>query len=167
MALPVPKRRYSWGETAFLMAYLQATYPGRLTRTNMRVGSLAEQAPRPGLTPSQLKLMGAFNRYPDAVVETPGGLVVIEAKIRKVMEAIGDLLVYAERIPETEELGALRFGPLRLELVAPFPDADVRAICLRTGIVYVVFPWPDLDRFLSERQQYFRRRPAAETQQVF
>jgi len=167
MAAPVPKRRFMWGETAFLMAWIAARWPTARVHLNMRLGSLDQHVPRANLNPAQRALMGAFNRYADAVIETPPGVTLVEAKIRKQMGGIGELLAYRERVADTEDLGNLRRGPVTLVLLVPAADPEVAAVCARSGIRYEVFLWTDLDAYISERERDFRNQPKSDVTQVF
>lgn len=163
----IPKRRHMLGETAFLMEYLQAAYPGRRWITNMRVGPLEPHLPREGLSPAQRALMGAYRLFVDALVVMDRQLVVVETKIKNRAEGIGPLLRYVRLTPATPELGEMQGWPVRGELVSPIPDPDVQRELERVGLRFVYFEWKRLDEFMQIYAERFRRAPLSEIETVF
>ena len=163
----VPKLRYAFRETRLLMDYLAATYPGRRWYTNVRVGALEPHALRPGMSEAEMRLLGGWRRYADAIVGPPPDVVVVETTIWKAVEKIGPLMEYLALVPETPELAELRSYPLRGELVSPIPDQRAADICGRVGIRFVVFKVTWLDETIAAYGRRFRRAPLSETQTRF
>ena len=162
-----PQQRFLWGETRFLMDYLKATYPGRQWFTNIRVGPITPHIPRDGLSDAQIKLMGAFRRYADAVVPLERELVVVEATIIKAVQKIGPLMEYLDLVPQTPELAHLQHLKLRGELVSPIPDPRVQKLASRVGLRFVVFNVDWLDQVQQIYGRRFRRAPLSDVSRTF
>lgn len=162
-----PYRRRLWGETRFLMDYLQARYPGERWYTEMRVGPTEVPAGFSNLPPSQLKVFRAWNGTADAIVVLRDRLVAIEPGIRKVLEKVGCLLAVMNDIPQTEELGEARFLPVHGEIVVPFHHLRTERVCQQVGLRYVYFPWPHLEEALFSYERNFRTQPLSGVRQTF
>jgi len=149
------------------MDYLQATYPGRFWSTNIRVGPIDPHVPRDGLSDAQIRIMGCYRRYADAVVPLPSELVVVETTMFKAVQKIGPLLEYVDLVPQTPELARFVHLPVRGELVSPIPDPRAQRLCERMGVRFVLFPVPWLEQFVQQYGRRFRTAPLADVSARF
>lgn len=79
----------------------------------------------------------------DAVVITTNRLILIEGKIRKPAEGIGQILLYRSLLTETPELEPWKLLPVEMVLVTPRPDPRIIKFANTYGINIVIWtrPW--------------------------
>ena len=75
----------------------------------------------------------------DAIVITPGALVLIEGELRRPIVAIGELLTYRELVPQTQSLAAYWQMPIRALLLTPLPDPTLEVVMKRLGIEVIQY----------------------------
>jgi len=96
-------------------------------------------------------------RWADAVIPLEDRIIVVEGKLRasEFLKGLGELLVYTELVPHTEQFRAWRGSRVVGRLLIPIEDPVVRAICGRQGFEMAVFKpsfWVDFVAAVQGRQ---------------
>ena len=98
---------------------------------------------------AQLYKVGLF--WADAIVFDPPHLLIVEAKIRPSLAAIGQLEAYRELLKVTPEFEQFRGNPIRLVLLTTIEDRNVRRFCEDKGIEYIIFKPEWAEAYWKER----------------
>lgn len=106
-------------------------HPDCLQWTRVRLG--------PWATKDQARIYMTTLKWCDHIFVKDGVVHIVEAKLRKLSEAVGQLEMYAKLFPETPMFSEYRNLPIRMILLAPREDADVQEMCRIKGIEYLVF----------------------------
>jgi len=126
-------------EMRLVSEYLLAAYPNAIHLTRVRLGTWEPHADSLKLTDAELRMLGSFRRWADAIAITSTEMVLIEGAIRPDTGEASKLQIYAELVPSTPELRPYLHLPLRLELVYAIGDAVVIDFCRRRGITTVEY----------------------------
>ena len=118
-------------ETDMLNAWLWEKHRTELQWTRKRVGVLP--------TKELAKMYSVLLRWVDAIVIHDGYVLIIEAKIRPMPGAIGQLELYEMLFPETPEFQAYKDWPIKLILLCAMPDLSMIQLCSQKGITYEIF----------------------------
>jgi len=116
-------------EAKYKNDYLAMKYPTKLQMKNVRLG------PIPQVKFS--RMYKVTQRRADAIVKDGDTIVIIETKLRKINEAIGQLLAYRQLFRETPELSEWKSYGVRCELVTPIEDVAAKRSAASEGIDYV------------------------------
>jgi hypothetical protein len=140
--------------------YLRDTYPNDIAFMRLRLGTLEPAGGLAGLTEEEIRALGVFRRWADAVVVTPAEVVLIEVSIRSDTGDPSKLVIYGRLARHTPELQEYLDRPLVLELVVAVEDPVVSQLAHELGIRTRVYtpPW------LSEYQSMLHRRETRPTQ---
>jgi len=130
-------------ERRYIPEYVNEKYPNRVAVFyNMAVG------PAPGeLWKTHPEIpYEHFRRWRfwiDAVVILSDRMVLLEGKIRKPAEGLGQLLMYKALLPETPELSPYVRLPVEMILVTPRPDPRVIGVAASLGVKVEIWtkPW--------------------------
>ncbi len=136
-------RSYQRRELRLLGEYLAAAYPNGIIANNVRLGTVPLHLARllpPGTEPDSLK---GYRRYADAVVKLPDRVVLVEAKIVLDTDAVGALMLYAKKWPDTPEFKEWTALPVQLLIVAAVIDPEVKQLAGEQHIDVVQYspPW--------------------------
>ena len=118
---------------------------------NARLGPLPKELNGRPLPWAKRQMLGVFNRYADALVLSGGKLHLVECAIRAAVEKVAQLEIYAQLLPETEELEELRGLTPRPILVAATEDSAIRRFCEGKGVEFVVFRPAWVEAYLADR----------------
>ena len=144
-----PKRRNMFAETRMLGEYLPMAYPGATWFLKLRVGRPRREKGAEPIDEGEINLARNFNRWADAVVVTPGEIVVIEAKMWDPSNAIGKLKEYMILARSTPELEIYASRPLVGEVVTAQHDPLAERIIRESGLRYVHYEPPWMDEFYA------------------
>lgn len=147
----MPRGRDRWlpREMRLVSEYLVNAYPRAIHLTRVRLGTWEPRAEELHLTESELRMLGSFRRWADAIVITSSEMVLIEGALRPDTGEASKLEIYARLVPSTPELRDYLDRPLRLELVYAIGDAVVVQYCRERGIRCVEFRPPWLDEYFA------------------
>lgn len=148
--IAMPRREYQQRERRYIVEYVNEEYPDRVTAMlNVAIGLPPEELfkAHPEIP---LENFRRWRFYVDAVVVTKGEIIVIEGKIRKISEGLGQLMLYTALLPDTPELQPWINKPLIAELVCPRPDPRVIAFASSVGIRVVIWTKPWVQQYLRE-----------------
>jgi len=137
--------------------YLLAAYPHAIHMTRVRLGTWEPQAGALELTEEELRMLGSFRRWADAIAITEKEMVLIEAAIRPDTGEASKLEIYAELVPSTPELRPYLHLPLVKELVYAIGDAVVIDFCRRQGIRTVEYRPAWLGQYFEDLARRQRR----------
>lgn len=133
------KREYKQRERRYVPEYVNETYPDRVAVFyNMAIGPPPEalQNAHPEIPLAHFR---RWRFWIDAVVITENRMILIEGKIRKPAEGLGQLLLYRALLPETPELYPYKGYPVEMVLVTPRPDPRVIGVANNLGINIVIW----------------------------
>ena len=116
------RKKWEPRELRLLSEYLAEFYPGYEHRTHVHVGSFRYRLEDGKFSEAELRMMGEFRRWADAVVIMPDRIILLEAKIIPDPGVLGQVEHYAELLPKTPELGEHAKKPLEIELVFAVDD---------------------------------------------
>jgi hypothetical protein len=125
------KRKYTPKEYKLVNDYLAAKYPTKTKWKRVRLG------PLPDVTMS--RLFKVANLYADAIVWDEPNIIIIEAKMKPVSSAIGQLEAYAKLFPQTPDFSEYKDDPIKLVLLTTYVNITIQNMCKEKGIEYVVF----------------------------
>lgn len=126
--------RFAYGETRFVSEYVAARYPDAIVKERMRLGPLVPLSADSDLTDAELKMVGVFRRFADAVVITKSELIVVEGKMRSTPGAVAQLHLYQELLDSTFDLYDYLSLPRALELVVAIEDPAVTRMAVTFGV---------------------------------
>lgn len=152
-------RKWQPREQRLVVEYIIAKYPGAIHMTRVRLGELDQPRYQGRFAPDELRALGVWRRWADAVVVTSSELILIEAAIRPDPGYASKLEVYAELAMKTPELEPYLHLPLRLELVYAIEDPVVISVCERRNIRCVPFAPKWILEYLEELYPRERRPP--------
>ncbi len=139
MAETAPRVPYQQRERRYVVEYVMLAYPNCPVFFNLRVGALPQDLARRYPGQDMDRLARVWKRFADAVVVLPDSLVLIETKLRRPTEAIGEIISYRAVLWETPELQAYGKLPVRCELVTVQDDPQLRPALVAQGIQIVIY----------------------------
>lgn len=137
------RTEYQQRERRYVPEFVNEKYPNRASVLyNMAVGPAPEQlyTQHPEIP---LEHFRRWRFWIDAVVILRDRLVLIEGKIRKPAEGLGQLLMYKALLPQTPELSPYAFLPVEMVLVTPRPDPRVIGVAATLDVRVEIYtkPW--------------------------
>jgi len=125
---------YKQRERRYIPEYVSEKYPQRVAVFyNAAVGPAPEAlyAMHPEIP---LEHFRRWRFWIDAVVIMHDRMVLLEGKIRKPAEGLGQLLLYKALLPQTPELSPYANLPVEMVLVTPRPDPRVIGVAASLGV---------------------------------
>lgn len=157
----MPLRNRTWRpvETRLVAEYLAWRWPHVKTQQRVRLGRVPHELPREGLSPEEVRMLGVWRRWADAVVLGPRETTIIEAGIIPDPGDASKLEHYMDLFPETPEFADRARLPLRGHLLYAVDDPLLHRLALRHGLTMEVWTpawvWP----YLATRRPGHRRAP--------
>lgn len=136
---PRARGPYVHRDTRYVSEFVAWAFPNDPKLFNVRLGpvSLELRHRYPDLDVERWAKV--WDKTCDAIVITPGGLVLIEGELRRPVVAIGELLVYRELIPQTTSMARYWSLPIRTILLTPLPDPTLEPVLRHLGIQVVEY----------------------------
>lgn len=126
-------------ERRYVPEFVNNKYPDRVTVFyNMAVGPPPEAMYRAN-PEIPLKHFRRWRFWIDAVVVLKEKLVLIEGKLRRPADGLGQLLIYRALLKDTPELRPYRKLPVYMVLVTARPDPRVISVATYYGITVEIF----------------------------
>ena len=151
----VGRKVYEQRERRYVPEFVQERYKDRVSAMfNMAIGPAPEELHRkyPDISFENFR---RWRFWIDAVVILKDKLVLLEGKLRKPQEGLGQLLVYEHLLSETPELAPYANLPVQMVLVTPKPDPRVIGVCGTLGITVEIYKPDWVTEYLrSEGYQY-------------
>lgn len=153
------KRKWQAREMRLVSEFLAKEYSDYPAQTRVRLGSI-----HPGLEPeklsdAELRAVGVWRRWADAIVFMPDRLVLIEAAIRPNPGDISQLELYEYLLPMTPELAEHKGKPIEKLLLYTMEDSVIVAMAKDRGIRVVYFHPDWVDEYLAILYPRERRSP--------
>ncbi len=143
-------RDYTKWEHRLVAEWAAASFPGLEVRFRTRLGALDTQLSDPTISQEELRGLGVWRRYVDALIIGEAELHLVEGKIRGAPGALEQLDLYARLVPLTPELRAWRDWPITRHLVWAIPDPVIRAMALEREIRVHFFRPPWVEDYLAQ-----------------
>ena len=147
------RKRREW-EAEFVSEYVAATFPGRRAYFHQRLGTWPGPLTSEDLSDAERSLIRVYMRWADAVIPLEDQIIVVEGKLRasEFLKGLGELLVYTQLIPHTEQFRAWRGSRVVGRLLIPILDPVVSAVAGRQGFQVAVFKPSFWEEFLDTIQ---------------
>lgn len=116
-----------------------------------------------------IKLSKPFRPEVDLLCYFGTSLLLIEAKIFRIVDGAAKLSVYKALVPTTPELAPYLDRPVRMRLVVPWNSVQTQAIADSQGIEVDIFRPSWVDQYVEQYQQYWTaeaRTARAEKQRI-
>lgn len=144
------KKEYKQRERRYVPEYVNEKYPDRVAVFyNMAVGPPPEDLVKKN-PEIPLAHFRRWRFWIDAVVITDKYLILIEGKIRKPAEGIGQILLYRDLLKQTPELDPYKRLPVVMVLVTPRPDPRIIGFANSYGITIDIWSKPWVQEYLRE-----------------
>ena len=153
------KRNWEPREMRLVAEYLAKHYAKYEAMTRVRLGSVHPDLQPGSLSDAELRAVGVWRRWADAIVIMPDRLVLIEAKIRPNPGDISQLELYEHLLPLTPELAEHKSKRIEKLLLWALPDDAVAAMARERGIRVVMFKPNWVDDYLETLYPRERRAP--------
>jgi len=89
-------------------------------------------------------------RWVDAIVISDGVVYIVEAKLRPMPGAIGQLELYRKLFLNTPEFDQYKDWPVKMILLTTMPDLNMIELCSEKDIAYEIFNIDDVNRVRME-----------------
>ena len=131
----------SWNpvETRLLAEWLETAYPGKRNVTRARVGAIPAEISAQNLSYSELRLLGVWRRWVDAIVWDRDAIVLVEASIFPQPGAISLLELYMRLFPMTPEFRVDAGKPLKGVLVYAVADPMIARMAGERGLSVSIY----------------------------
>jgi len=132
-------KEYKQRERRYVPDYVEMKFPDRVAVFyNMAIGPPPEEmfSAYPEIPLAHFR---RWRFWIDAVVILKERLVLIEGKLRKPQEGLGQLLFYKSLLPKTPELAPYAARPVEMVLVVPREDPRVITYAQSVGITTEIY----------------------------
>src|SRR5712691_8115454 len=142
-------RTYIQREGRLVTEWVTATFPQAHVAYRIRLGAFDPSLADSALSERQLRALGVFRRYVDALVLEPAVVHLVEGKILNRPGALEQLDIYERLFPLTPGYEAHRGKEIRKHLVWVIPDPIVEAMAREDGVVVHLFHPSWVDEYLA------------------
>lgn len=129
-------------ETDMLNAWLWDQHRTDLQWRRVRLGVLP--------TKEMARMYMTILRWVDAIVIKEGIVYIIEAKVRPMPGAVGQLELYRDLFYQTPEFEQYKNYPSKLILLTAESDLNMIEMCSKKDITYYIFTEDDVNRVRRE-----------------
>lgn len=126
----IPKHRQQ-AEARFVNEWSAGDHPESLQWTRVRLG--------PWNTKDQARIYMTTLKWADHIYVQNGKVYIVEAKLRKLSQAIGQLEMYVKLFRETPMYSEYHDLPIQAQILVPYEDADIMRMAEEKDIDYIVF----------------------------
>lgn len=157
----MPRGNRTWRpiETRLVAEFLAVRFPDARTMQRVRLGTIPGELPADGLEPAELRLLGTWRRWADALVIMPEELVLIEGAVRPDPGDVSQLELYMHLLPLTPELEELRSRPARGLLLYAIDDPVIRRLAADRNFTVEIFRPAWVEEYLSTLYPRKQRAP--------
>jgi len=148
----MPEQRLSkWQprEEQLISEFCAQQFPDCPVRTRVRLGPINPSMDISGLSDNEIKLLGTWRRWADAVVIKPDQLIVIEASIRPLIGKISQLEYYLRLVGATPELAEFAGRPATGLLLFSMQDPVLEQLAREKGFSVRYFRPSWVDEYLA------------------
>jgi hypothetical protein len=146
-------------ERRLLAEWLALRYPDARIQQQVRLGAYQPTIATKDLDRSELKALGVWRRYADAIVFHHTALILIEASIPADVGYVSRLHLYRRLIPLTPELAEFVTLPVVMLYLCAIEDPVVTAMAREAGIRVEVHQPPWVADFIGTLERNKQRPP--------
>lgn len=118
-------------EARYVNEWAASDHPESLQWTRVRLG--------PWATKDQARIYMTTLKWVDHIYVKDGAVHLVEAKLRHLSQAIGQLEMYGKLFHETPMFSEYRDMPVKLEILVPREDADIMNMAVEKDMAYIIF----------------------------
>ena len=153
------RREWSPVETKLVAEFCAVRYPGKRTLQRVRVGQVPSDLEVAGLEDAEIRMLGVWRRWVDALVVDPPVLRVIEASMVPDPGDVSQLELYMHLVPKTPDLEEfVDLTPIGL-LVYAIDDPVIHRLAADRGFTVEIYQPPWLAQYLKRIFPRERRAP--------
>lgn len=142
--------------------YMAQFFPTAYTLTRVKLGSIPATELHPLLEEHEVKMMGVFRRWADAIAITDDTIYLIEGAIRPHPGYISQLLLYRRLLEHTPELKPYWPRKVEMQLVYAIEDPVVLVMAREAGIKPIYFRPSYVEDYIKILYPRERRAPRSE-----
>lgn len=146
-------------ERRLLAEWLALRWPDARVQQQVRLGAYQPSISTSGLDRTEIKALGVWRRYADAIVYERSRLVLIEASIPADVGYVARLQLYKRLVPLTPELEEFRSLPVAMLYLCAIEDPIVTAIAREAGIAVEVYQPSWVAEFIGTLERNKQRPP--------
>ena len=156
------KRTWSPVEAKLVSEFCAVRYPDRRVLQRVRVGRIPKELDTVGLDPAEIRMLGVWRRWVDAIVVDPPYLRVIEAAMLPNPGDVSQLELYMHLVPSTPELWEfVDLEPIGI-LVYAIDDPVIRRLAADRGYTIEIYQPAWLSQYLGRLFPRERRAPLSQ-----
>ena len=139
------KRPYIPAEGRLVVEFCAMRWPGERLVLRPRLGSIKILGQRTDLSDGEVKAVGVWRRWADAIVLTASKVYVVEAQLQPLAGVVSELELDCELFPDTPEVMEWRILPVQGVIVQAVDDPVIRRLAAARGQLFELFrpPWVD------------------------
>lgn len=157
------RKEWTGAESRLVSEFLAARYPDKRTMQRVRVGRIPSELPITGLSPAEVRMLGVWRRWVDALVFNDGEIILIEAAVRPDPGDVSQLDLYMKLFPMTPEFLNIPYTTVRGMLVYAIPDPVIETLAAERGYTVQIYHPPWVDDYFNELAARMKRAPLAQT----
>ena len=135
----MPVRKTRQVEAKMVAEYLKENYSEYSHTTNVALGKVPEELMSKEGYKRAIGMWRPYRPFVDAMVIMPGALILIEAKVKSVIDGCAKLPLYKSLVPFTPELKAYWKLPIIMELVAAETNPNLEIMAREQGVRIKVY----------------------------
>jgi len=151
----VGSRKSRQVETRMLAEYLKETYSKYTVISKVPLGKVPKELMAEVGYKRALGMSRPFRPEIDAVVALPGALILIEAKVWRIVDGLAKLPMYQSLVPFTPELRQYRHLQTIMELVVAWTNDNLEIMAKNAGVRVRVFCPPWIDEVVKAQHEYW------------
>lgn len=148
------KIRENW-EHRYVSDYVVTRYPHDAHKFRCPLGSVPEMWVQEMGLGKAIRAYRPYRPEADAAVITADAIVLIEAKIFKVMDGIAKLPIYRSLVAETPEFDAYRTLPVEAVLVTPKDPGWTRKVAVETNVRIELYMPDWIEEYYKKQEVYW------------
>ena len=149
-------------EARLLSDYLARYYPTTRVQLQARIGGVNPQDPAGNYSSAELRALGVWRRYVDAVLFLPEKVILLEASLKTDPGKISILDLYAHLFPQTPEFAEFKGLPIQKTALWAMHDQASELIARQHNVTVVIFAPDWLQGFLDTLDTRHQRAPLTE-----
>lgn len=142
-------------ETRLVVEYLKDRYSSFSTITKQPLGAVSEELLKQEGYKRGMGIARPFRPEVDAIVILPRHLIVIEAKVWKIVDGLAKLPLYKSLVPHTPELKEYMPRDILMQLVVGWSNTNLQIMANELGVQIRVYCPPWLQKVVDDMHKYW------------
>lgn len=142
-------------ERRLIAEWRYARYPKEHHQFNAPLGAPEEELVIRYGMPKAVSMSRPWRCEVDCIVFLDHRLLLVEAKVWRPRDALGDLMLYRNLVPDTPELEKYRGFDIELVMVIPWATRRIEAMARAAGVTIDVFAPPWVADFMEQHTRYW------------